>query len=200
MSELIPDFYTEAERALIERWRNEVPVLPSSRDFSDSNAVADLVLAPLRHELPRASFKNSEGQIVTSRELPLRLVKLREPHIQPKLLSTINWADTAPGVSWPESYYLTALPGYDGFVVTASQDSTEMFGVEDEAIDFIPETDAERALERAKFSIQAWWAGQREGWEQEEWEAIWDEGLLDGDDLSELASQVWSVCEVDEDL
>jgi hypothetical protein len=45
----------------------------------------------------------------------------------PQLVCTINWADSGPGFSWPESYHVTYLPGFDKFVITASTDGL-MYG------------------------------------------------------------------------
>ena len=52
----------------------------------------------------------------------------------PQLVCTINWADSGPGYSWPESYHVTYLPGFDRFVMTASRDGPDAWGCVDQAI------------------------------------------------------------------
>ena len=47
----------------------------------------------------------------------------------PQLVCTVNWADSGPGFSWPESYHVTYLPGFDTFVITASRDGPDAWGV-----------------------------------------------------------------------
>ena len=75
----------------------------------------------------------SDGEVKLAR-------KVKEPSqlpsriLLPKHLFTINWANSAPGLSWPEAYYVTQLPGWDVYIVTASQDTDEIYGYEDFAI------------------------------------------------------------------
>jgi hypothetical protein len=49
-------------------------------------------------------------------------------------LFAINWADTAPGVSWLVEYRAMWLPIYDRWVVTASADGDDAFGYPDFAL------------------------------------------------------------------
>lgn len=88
-------------------------------------AVAHIALAVIQGRLTQcASVCDGEVTLYRQRfDRPSRSVVLLPQH-----LFTINWADSAPGVSWPESYYVTYFPEYDRFVVTESQDSTDIWG------------------------------------------------------------------------
>ena len=37
-------------------------------------------------------------------------------------ICNINWADSGPGMSWPEAYHVFRVPGFDRYVVTASRE------------------------------------------------------------------------------
>lgn len=52
-----------------------------------------------------------------------------EARPEPELVCCINWADSGPGYSWPESYYVTYLPGLEKYIVTASLDSPDVWGL-----------------------------------------------------------------------
>ena len=58
-------------------------------------------------------------------------MKVEYLNLEPELLFCVNWADSAPGISWPEAYYVTFIPGLDHYVVTASRDSRDLFGCTD---------------------------------------------------------------------
>ena len=118
------------------------PVGLRLKDYGDEdevpaieNAVARLALEHIETRLPQWAAVYADGRIETARknrkgdEKPIRTIKLF-----PQLICEINWASTGPGVSWPEVYYVTFLPGYDVYVVTASQDSPDLHGYTDEAI------------------------------------------------------------------
>ena len=113
-----------------------VRLLYSADGYGDHNAVfnavARLVLSHIQCRLPQWSTTGSSGEVQAARShQPLRQSPV---NLLPRHLFTINWADSGPGFSWPEAYHLTFLPGFDRFVVTASQDSPEMHGYTDEAI------------------------------------------------------------------
>ena len=97
-----------------------------------SNAVARLLLSEIQDRLPQwAAFHNNGHVDWVRKRSPTRKAKA-EP--LPRFLFDINWADSGPGFSWPEAYYCTHLPGFDRYVVSASQDSPDVHGYTDEAI------------------------------------------------------------------
>ena len=68
-----------------------------------------------------------------------RKLPLRGFYSEPVLALAINWANTAPGYSWPESYYVSWIPYYDRYLVTASLDSPLNEGYLDLAIGALPD-------------------------------------------------------------
>ena len=57
----------------------------------------------------------------------------------PQFLFQINWADSGPGFSWPESYHACYVPTFGCYVVTASADSKDAYGYEDIALGWFAE-------------------------------------------------------------
>ena len=99
-------------------------------------AVAQVLLHGVQHRLPnwggwdatrfvlaRAYCRRAAGQTLA---------------LVPQHLFTINWADSGPGLSWPEAYHLVYIPGYERCVVTASRDGDDLWGCTDHAIGFFP--------------------------------------------------------------
>ncbi len=77
-------------------------------------AVAHITLAVIQARLPQ-SASVSEDQVIFFRKQYVR--PSRSVVLLPQFLFMINWADTAPGLSWPESYHVTYIPEYDRYVV-----------------------------------------------------------------------------------
>jgi hypothetical protein len=106
----------------------------SSESTSNANAVARLLLYSLQARLPQwASIHISSAEINFARDL-------EEPienriSLLPQYAFGINWADTAPGLSWPEQYYVTFVPYYERYVVTRSRESPDAYGYCDLPID-----------------------------------------------------------------
>ena len=115
----------------------------------------------------------------------------------PQYLFMINWADSAPGISWPETYYVIYLPLIDRYIVTASQDSPDMWGVTDLAIgSFAAECDL---LTGSGEVISAWWAIQKSGHGQARFAYVWSEGRVSSSLAYHWADQVWAVAFDEED-
>lgn len=152
-----------------------------------SNAVARLVLGGIQGRLPQWAVGYESGHIDFGRQYaPRRGGKV---DLMPRFLFGINWADSGPGMSWPEDYYATYLPGLDLYVVTASQDSADMHGYTDEAIGKasvgLPIEDAVRP------AIQGWWSMQANEWNQQQWAYVWTTGEIDTSTAEVWASNVW---------
>ena len=123
-----------------------------------AHAVARLVLSDVHSHLPQCGVISPEGRVALTRaKFPTRR---QDVVLLPQFLFMINWADSAPGISWPETYYATCLPIIDRCIVTASQDCPDMWGVTDLAIgSFDAGSDL---LAGSGEVIAAWWAIQRD--------------------------------------
>lgn len=106
----------------------------SGEDIDLSNAVARLGLQRVQDRLPAWTSIDSSGEFLEARRY--FEAKERGVELMPQLLFTINWADSGPGFSWPEAYHLIWFPEFDRYVVTGSQDSTDVYGVEDVALGY----------------------------------------------------------------
>jgi len=119
---------------------NAYRVNRSSRYSAVQGAVGALLLRNMQPKLPRSAiFFPKVNVLAVSRG------EARPPHgsnisLMGQHLFTINWADGAPGMSWPTAYYAVWLPIRDLWVVTASDDSGEMLGFLDVALGWFPAT------------------------------------------------------------
>ena len=154
---------------------------------SISNAVARLVLSGIQKRLPQWTAVYADGHIDFGRIHG----EARKPRISlmPQSLFTINWADSGPGYSWPEAYYATYLPVYDVYIVTMSQDSTDVYGYEDKAIGtFNPDVSI---IDGSHKVITDWWEGMSGGYGQDRWEYLFDTGLVDTGMAESWADEIW---------
>ena len=108
--------------------------------------------------------------------------------LHPERLLCINWADSGPGYSWPEDYFVTLLPGFGRYVVTASSDSPDLYGVTDFAIGWFRASEDKIAGSRRV--LLRWWreTAQHEGGA---WAYLFDEGLIDAAEADRLRNRVW---------
>ena len=153
-------------------------------------AVAHLVLEIVEKRLPTWAGFVGDGEFVLARQYrDLANEPDRRILLQPRLLFEINWADSGPGFSWPVAYYVTWLPYYDRFVVTASADSPDAFGYCDFALgSFGIETPVK---EGSSTIIRTDWELQHEGWDQQRWAYLFRNGLISDEEASALADEVW---------
>ena len=110
---------------------------------------------------------------------------LRGFHSEPVLALTINWANSGPGYSWPEAYYVAWIPYYERYVVTASLDSPLAEGYLDLAIGCLPEKAT--VEDDLKEVIQGRWNDlfpYVQGWEE-----CWNEGIVE--DPWAWRSELW---------
>jgi len=114
----------------------------------------------------------------------------------PHLICTVNWADSGPGFSWPESYHVTYLPGFDAYVVTASRDGPDGWGCADHAIGVA--NGSLDPVDAAKEVVTEFWRMQLNSWEQPRWAYLFDEGLIDAKTSDAWAEEVW--CEPTEEV
>jgi hypothetical protein len=149
-------------------------------------AAANIVLHRVQRQLPQWAALR-DGDAVFGRDARRRRVSTKVK--RPVHLFTINWADSAPGFSWPMAYYATEVPAYGHVVVTASADSPEMVGFCDVAVGhYAAGTDL---LAQARKIIIAHWTKLHDGG-QSRWAYLFDEVLIDEQLADEWADDVWS--------
>jgi hypothetical protein len=150
-------------------------------------AVAQILLHHVQGSLPQwasvTTDKVSLNRKEHNRHKDARLA------FNPQLICTINWADSGPGFSWPESYHVTYLPGFDKFVITASRDGPDAWGCSDHAIGVADGSLS--PVEAAKEVIVGFWATLVSDWEHSRWAYLFSEGLIDKQTANEWADEVW---------
>jgi hypothetical protein len=146
----------------------------TSGDIALDNRVAGILLNTREKHLPSYGWVNEDDSVFVSRP-PASLVS-RKVQLLPVLLFTIDWAMTAPGVSWPETYYVTHIPSSNVRIITASRDDNELWGYSDLAIGLCA---AVRSPDfGAKKILQSWWR-RACGVEPSLWEVFLEAGLVD---------------------
>jgi len=151
-----------------------------------ANAVACLGLDKIQYSLPQWA-EVEDDEVTLGRTI--RPVTRRTVELMPIYLFEINWANSGPGFSWPEAYYLIWFPGFKRYVVTASQDSSDAYGVEDLAVGWLP--DSWDQLEAAKEILINYWKLHREYCCQERWAYLFEEGLISNEEANAWADEVW---------
>ena len=133
-------------------------------DLALENAVARIVLSPIRSKLPRWGYWDGKEVFDTRAAKQNGELPQRSFHSEPLLVLSINWADSGPGYSYPENYYIAWVPFYDRYVVTVSAD-TPYNGYLDFAIGWLKEdgnvgTDIRSIVERRwsdlSLYLEAW--------------------------------------------
>ena len=187
------DLYTPQERQDLDTFLT-LHVSDIPQQITVAHAVATLALSNVQSRLPQCGIVSDSGKLtLTRKQFPLWR---RDVVLFPQYLFMINWADSAPGISWPETYYVTYLPLIDRFIVTASQDSPDMWGVTDLAIgSFAGDRDL---LDGSGEVISAWWAMQRDHG-QERFAYVWSEGRVSNSLAHHWADQVWVEVTEEED-
>lgn len=159
-------------------------------------AVAQILLHDIQAQLPSWGYTEDDGSLVSARQ-PHRRHRAAKLSFNPKHLLTLNWADSGPGFSWPEAYYITYVPTFNQYIVTASRDGGDAYGCSDHAIGFangdLPILDAAKAV------ITQEWRQQRNNWDQSRWAYLFSEGLIDVETANSWANEVWDLHEFDDD-
>ena len=208
------DLFTPDEHAILARWFNVAPPEvareidldeaisrlgfeeePDQYRLIDA-AVAFIVLERVEHRLPQWGSIDADGVVTVARQYRAN-IKNRKVLLQPQHLFSVNWADGGPGFSWPTAYYLTWLPHYDRFVVTASADSDDS-GYCDFALgSFGIETPIREGAK--KVMCNDWTYEQ-----QHRWAHLWGTGLISAAEASSWADAAWATeaeCEdIEEDV
>lgn len=165
---------------ILDEWN-----IPSELDRFDPTdaAVAQIFLERVQGRLPQWVGPTGPARPAFDRRAH------RKVEFWPQRLFTVNWADSAPGYSWPAEYRATYVPGFDRTVVTASVDCTEVFGVCDVAVGwFGPERSV---LEGSHDIIVAHWSWQQGEWNQQRWVYLFDTGLVSAVKAKAWADEIW---------
>ncbi len=191
----------QIELDLIEAYLSNEPASAFDGYFSENNipldamasplqiAVARVLLNPIQASLPQWAAVRESGEVLLNRKEIQRHPQAVRLTLEPQLVCCINWADSGPGYSWPESYHVTYIPGLEKFIVTSSRDGADAFGCADHALGW--GSVAEGELLVAKRIIQGFWEHQRNEWDQERWAYLFDEGLIDSATADAWAEEIW---------
>ena len=191
----------QIELDLIEAYLGNESAAAFDNYFSENNipldamasplqiAVARVLLNPIQASLPQWAAVRESGEVLLNRKEIQRHPQAVRLTLEPRLVCCINWADSGPGYSWPESYHVTYIPGLERFIVTASRDGADAFGCADHALGW--GSAAEGELLVAKRIIQGFWEHQRNEWDQERWAYLFDDGLIDSATADAWAEEIW---------
>jgi len=103
--------------------------------------VGAFAVRDIQEGLPYCGICRDDGVVLTRPIVKNRRSKKVTGAV--RFLFQINWADTAPGFSWPADYHLIWLPGFDRWVLTYSADSPDAMGYCDIALGWIGPDDEE---------------------------------------------------------
>ena len=170
-------------------------------DLALENAVARIALTRVQERLPQW-FTSRDGKPISGRQL--RAIADRDLLLLPLHLFTLNWADSGPGFSWPESYHVTWFPLFNRYVVTASADCPDVWGYEDRALGhFGPE---KNPIEGAREVITRFWRWQLDDYDKSRWAYLFFHGAVSNAEANAWADAVWGAeacceecCEEDEE-
>ena len=162
------------------------PVPASDPHAAIDNAVARIALEAIQEQLPSYG-RYEDGEWQQARHYESR--RNRPVPLLPQDLFSINWANSGPGASWPVFYYVTWIPFYNRFVVTASCDDPSIWGYWDIAIGFFD--GGQDVREHSHQILVDEWQRALDTWNQAEWEGFWDKGLIDEDTARLWAAKVW---------
>jgi hypothetical protein len=168
------------------RLRRVDPGVKACNDLS--HAVARICLSSVQDRLPQWGYCIKDDQVVVTRHSFPGPDRTFTP-LNPQRVLCINWADSGPGFSWPEDYFVTLLPGFNRYVVTASSDSTDSYGVLDFAIGWF-RSSVDR-LVGSRRVLTRWWRLAR-GCEGSPWAYLFNEGLIGQEDAYRMRQAVWA--------
>jgi len=194
-SMVVASLYTMDDQSIIQRWMRTASEYPFRNDLKDSNRVAEIVLAPVQTKLPQGISIQEDGTTVKGRKTWESSVSMRNNILTPIHLFEINWDDSQPGFSWPESYYVTLLPGYNLYVVTISQGSADVNSYFDIAIGCFRADRNKQIAEKATLVVKAWWEFQHKEMRKSSWKGLLKSGMIDEVSAIGLRDVVWNKVE-----
>ena len=153
----------------------------------------------IQARLPNCGIGKSDGTYVLTRPIDRRRRSKKVAGLA-RFLFRINWADTAPGLSWPADYHLVWLPGFDRWILTYSADSTDAMGYCDFALGWVGPDDDWREV--VKQILVDDWHFQFSEWNQSPWAYLWGTGLVTEEEARAWRAEAWKGHEdiVDEQL
>ena len=200
--------FTEHERCVIESWVSNptAQATPGSSienaldvlGFHDirmcqfslvSAAVAQIALAAVEDQLPQWALVSGDD-ITLGRDVRSEKVRYRRRvQLRPRFLFSLDWAASAPGISWPRDYYATWIPGYAIWMVTASSDTKDLWGVCDVAVGWF--NDARAFHDGVRDVVIGHW--RRDEWLEPDgaWEYFWEAGLVSEEEALGWRHLVW---------
>ena len=159
-----------------------------AEDLVVENAVARIALQAIQDRLPQWAAASRGGKVQFGREVRQKAdLPGRTDVTVPLFLFEINWADSGPGFSWPEAYYLTWIPYYDSFVVTASNDCTDVHGFTDYAIGHFREGSIDNEV---KAIVTGQWR-KLTTYNQPRWAYLFGAGAVEAETAEAWADEVW---------
>ena len=165
---------------------SNVPANNMSGDLELDSVVASIVLDALKDRLPNYRGYDREGNLKSVRGK--KVIKKRKIQLLPNHLFSINWAYSAPGLDWPESYSVTYVPSHNVRIVSTSSDSTDCYGYTDLAIGWCkPYRTPEYGTKKV---IQSWW-GRLHEWIGHPWADVYSEGLVGADRAEKWGLEVY---------
>ena len=114
----------DQEKGLIPIDKNKDITL--SGDLELDNEVASILLDTVQTRLPNFHCRFKDGTEVHGRNI--HGLKQRKIQLFPLHLFSINWALTAPGHDWPETYLVTYVPSHNVRIVIDPQNSDDYWG------------------------------------------------------------------------
>jgi hypothetical protein len=150
------------------------------------NEVATILLDTIQSHLPNYRWFDKDDNLKSVRDKTA--IKERKIQLFPLHLFSINWAYSAPGIDWPESYTVIYVPSHNVRIVTASADSDDMWGYTDLAIGWCkPYRTPEFGV---KNIIQTWWKNIHVSLGHP-WVDIYSTGLVDYERVEKWGLEVY---------
>lgn len=174
--------------------RNAIHLEDGNDEWALPNAVARIALSRIQDRLPQWYASRGGEETFARKEYA---TTGGDVLLMPLHLFTINWADSGPGMSWPEAYHLTWFPEFDRYVVTASADCPDVWGYEDRALGHFGQC-GDR-LKRARKIVTTFWRDQCNGGDAGRWAYLFDTGAVDSEEAYAWAEDVWPLADEDDD-
>jgi hypothetical protein len=168
--EVLERWLSRSEPDSLATWveANAYRVNECSRYSALQGAVGAMLLRNMQSKLPRSALFFPNANVLAISRGEVRPPQGSNISLVGQHLFTINWADGAPGMSWPTAYYAVWLPVRNIWVVTASDDTGEMLGFLDVALGWFPATttweDGVAAIITQDWT--AWAADQQSAWQE----------------------------------
>lgn len=158
----------------------------SGRRRSASDALARMVLSGVEDTLPVYIAVSRGVTIVTRKKRAPRIPSVRAV---PIFLLEVNWANSAPGISWPEAHHVGWLPGFDRWVLTSSRDTPELDGYCDRVLCQFAQCDD--PVDEARTRVQLYWQDLCDAYGQKRWACLRNTGRIARQDAERMARTVW---------